>query len=169
MRAEKPLRLMLLPMVPPSAAPIVTPGTLRSAFSIDVAPCDCISALLMTTTVCGTSISSAAPRRLSEPRVTWKSSLGRPPVTVTGCIVAGAAVGSAGLVLGGRRRRIRRLGVLVGRLLGDGSRGGHEDTENGGLDLLVTLAQDGSPLSATDSHSQFGCKRDATVTCGKQQ
>ena len=96
-RAEKPFRLMLVPMVPPSAEPMVTPGTLRSAFSIVVAPCDCISARLITTTVCGTSISSAAPMRLIEPRVTWKSSLGRLPVTVTVCIVAGAAVGSAGL------------------------------------------------------------------------
>ncbi len=100
-RAEKPLRLMLVPIVPPSAEPMVTPGTLRSAFSIVVAPCDCISARLMTTTVCGTSISSVAPRRLSDPRVTWKSSLGRPPVTVTGCIVTGDAVGSPGLACPG--------------------------------------------------------------------
>src|SRR5258705_12896972 len=71
--------------------------TLRMALLSEVAPCDCISALLMTTTDCGTSIRSAAPSRLIEVLVTWKSSLGREPVTVTGCIVAGAALGSAGL------------------------------------------------------------------------
>ena len=89
--------LKLLPIVPPSAAPIVMPGTLRMALCSEVAPCDSISALLMTITDCGTSIRSAAPRRLIEVLVTWKSSLGREPVTVTGCIVAGAALGSAGL------------------------------------------------------------------------
>src|SRR5882757_7017444 len=94
--------LKLLPMVPPSAAPIVIPGTLRMALCNEVAPCDSISALLMTTIDCGTSIRSAAPRRLIEVLVVWKSSLGLEPVTVTGCIVAGAAVGSAGLFsLGG--------------------------------------------------------------------
>src|SRR5207248_972481 len=96
-RAEKPLRLKLLPIWPPSAAPMVTPGTLRMALLSEVAPCDCISALLMTTTDCGTSIRSGAPSRLIEVLVTWKSSLGREPVTVTGCMVAAAALGSAGL------------------------------------------------------------------------
>src|SRR6266851_9547634 len=96
-RAEKPLMLKLLPIWPPSAAPMVTPGTLRIALLSEVAPCDCISALLMTTTDCGTSIRSAAPSRLIDVLVVWKSSLGLEPVTVTGCIVAGAAVGSAGL------------------------------------------------------------------------
>src|ERR1700738_778842 len=89
--------LKLLPIVPPSAAPIVMPGTLRMALCNEVAPCDSMSALLMTTTDWGTSIRSAAPRRLIEVFVVWKSSLGREPVTVTGCIVAGAAVGSTGL------------------------------------------------------------------------
>src|ERR1700722_5364005 len=87
----------LLPMVPPSAAPIVMPGTLRMARCNEVEPCDSISALLMTTTDCGTSIRSEAPRRLIETLLVWKSSLGREPVTVTGCMVAGAALGSAGL------------------------------------------------------------------------
>ncbi len=96
-RAEKPFRLMLLPIVPPSAEPMVTPGTLRSASVNCVAPCDCMRALSMTTTVCGTSIRFPAPSRLIDPLVTRKSSLGRDPVTVTGCIVAGAALGSAGL------------------------------------------------------------------------
>src|SRR5258708_9660406 len=89
--------LKLLPIVAPSAAPIVMPGTLRMALCKEVAPCDSMSALLMTTTDWGTSIRSAAPRRLIEVLVVWKSSLGREPVTVTGCIVAGAAVGTAGL------------------------------------------------------------------------
>src|SRR5216683_153228 len=96
-RAEKPLMLKLLPIVAPSAAPIVMPGTLRMALCKEVAPCDSISALLMTTTDCGTSMRSPAPRRLIEVLVVWKSSLGREPVTVTVCIVAGAALGSAGL------------------------------------------------------------------------
>src|SRR5712675_421164 len=52
--------LKLLPIVPPSAAPIVTPGTLRIALCNEVAPCESMSALLMTTTDCGTSIRSAA-------------------------------------------------------------------------------------------------------------
>src|SRR5260370_12821675 len=95
--AEKPLMLKLLPIVPPSAAPIVMPGTLRMALGSEVAPCDSISALLMTTTDCGTSMRAAAPRRLIDVLVVWKSSLGRLPVTVTGCMVAGAALGSAGL------------------------------------------------------------------------
>ena len=97
MRAEKPLMLMLLPMLPPSAAPIVTPGTLRTAELSDVTPWDCISALLMTTTDCGTSIRLGAARRLMVVVVTRKSSLGREPVTVTGCIVAGASDGAAGV------------------------------------------------------------------------
>src|SRR4030088_1498992 len=89
--------LKLLPIVPPSAAPIVTPGTLRIALCNEVAPCESMSALLMTTTDCGTSIRSAAPIRLIEGLVVWKSWRGGEPVTVTGCIVAGAALGSAGL------------------------------------------------------------------------
>jgi hypothetical protein len=96
-RAEKPSMLKLLPIVPPSAAPMVTPGTLRIALCSEVAPCDCISALLMTITDCGTSIRLSAPSRLIEVRLTWKSSLGRAPVTVTVCMVTGAALGSAGL------------------------------------------------------------------------
>ena len=51
----------------------------------------------MMTTDCGTSIRLAAPMRLIDPRLVRKSSLGREPVTVTGCMVAGAPVGSAGL------------------------------------------------------------------------
>jgi hypothetical protein len=100
-RAEKPLRLMLLPIVPPSAEPMVTPGTLRTAWSSVVAACEFISARLMTITVCGTSIRFSAPMRKIDPRVVWKSSLGREPVTVTGCMVAGAAVGAAGFWSGG--------------------------------------------------------------------
>ena len=101
-RAEKPSILMLVPMVPPSAAPTVTPGTLRTAASSVVAACEFIRALLMTTTVCGTSISLSAPSWNSDGLVVWKSSLGREPVTVTGCMVAGAAaLGSAGWVPGG--------------------------------------------------------------------
>src|ERR1700710_1417318 len=61
-RAEKPFRLMLLPIVPPSAAPMVRPGTLRSALASEVEPCDCITAWLMIVTDCGTSFRSAGSR-----------------------------------------------------------------------------------------------------------
>src|SRR5580698_7194114 len=89
---------MLLPIVPPSAAPSVTPGILRTALCSDVAPCDCINALLMIVIDCGMSCGSP-PRRSRLAGGGWKSSLGRVPVTVIGVIVAvGAALGSAGLV-----------------------------------------------------------------------
>jgi hypothetical protein len=39
--------------------------------------------------------------RKIDPRLVWKSSLGREPVTVTGCMVAGAVVGPAGFWSGG--------------------------------------------------------------------
>ena len=55
----------------------------------------------MTITDCGTSIRVSAPMRKIDPRVVWKSSLGREPVTVTGCMVAGAVVGAAGVWSGG--------------------------------------------------------------------
>src|SRR4029453_5127782 len=100
-RAAKPLRLMLWPMVPPSAEAIVAPGRLRTAWSSVVAACEFISARLMTITVCGTSIRFSAPMRKIDPRVVWKSSLGREPVTVTGCMVAGAVVGPEGFWSGG--------------------------------------------------------------------
>src|SRR6187401_3376452 len=90
-RAEKPLRLMLLPIVPPSAAPIVRPGVLRMALWNEVAPCDCISALSMITIDWGMSRTSVAPRRLIETGGGAKSSLGREPVTVTGVMVAAGA------------------------------------------------------------------------------
>src|SRR5262245_60736814 len=98
-RAEKPLRLMLLPIVPPSAAPMVRPGTLRTALANEVAACDCISALLTMTTDCGMSRTSP-PARLIETVGVRKSSLGRAPVTVTGAMVAAGVLGSSGLVEG---------------------------------------------------------------------
>jgi len=59
--------LKLLPIVPPSAAPIVTPGTFADrTLQRGSRPCESISALLMTTTDCGTSIRSAAPRRFDR-------------------------------------------------------------------------------------------------------
>src|SRR5437762_14156200 len=97
-RAEKPLRLMLLPIWLPSAAPMVTPGTLRTALVSDLAPWLCISALLMTMTDCGTSIRSGPTRCSDGAAGGAKSSLGREPVTVTGCIVAGAPLDWAGLL-----------------------------------------------------------------------
>src|SRR5215813_1724552 len=115
MPSRKPSMLKLLPIVPPSAAPMVTPGTLRMALCSEVAPCDCISALLITMTDCGTSIRSGAPMRLIDVRLTWKSSLGRAPVTVTGCMVTGAALGSAGLF---------SVGGVAGSLGGAGWSGG---------------------------------------------
>ena len=90
---------MLLPIAPPSAEPMVTPGTLRTAWSSVVAPCDCISALFTTITVWGTSIRLSAPSLNSDPRVAWKSPLGRDPVTVTVCIVAGACTIGWGFAL----------------------------------------------------------------------
>src|SRR5581483_3225227 len=54
-RAEKPRRLMLLPICPPSAAPSVMPGTLRSASDNEFAPCASSSARSTCTTVCGIS------------------------------------------------------------------------------------------------------------------
>src|SRR5882762_9175362 len=97
-RAEKPLRLMLLPIWPPSAAPMVTPGMLRTALVSEVAPWLCINALLMTMTDCGTSIRSGPTRCSDGAAGGAKSSLGRDPVTVTVCMVAGAALGAAGLL-----------------------------------------------------------------------
>src|SRR4029079_18163571 len=94
-RAEKPLRLMLLPIVPPSAAPIVRPGVLRMALWNEVAPCDCISALSMMTIDCGMSRISP-PNRLIDAGGGRKSSLGREPVTVTGVMVVAGAVGAVG-------------------------------------------------------------------------
>src|SRR5437879_5884915 len=89
---------MLLPIWPPSAAPMVTPGTLRTALVSEVAPWLCISALLMTITDCGTSIRSGPTRCSDGATGGAKSSLGRVPVTVTGCIVAGAPLGCAGVL-----------------------------------------------------------------------
>ena len=60
MRALKPRRLKLLPIDPPSAAPIVIPGTLRKASARLVAPCACISVLLITVTDCGMSRSGVS-------------------------------------------------------------------------------------------------------------
>src|SRR5436190_243803 len=99
-RAEKPLRLMLVPIWLPSAAPIVMPGMLRTAEPSEVAPCDCMIALLITTTDCGMSRTSVAPSRLRLVGGGAKSSLGREPVTVTGVMVAAGAgaLGSTGLV-----------------------------------------------------------------------
>src|SRR5579883_326966 len=97
-RAEKPLRLMLLPIWLPSAAPMVMPGMLRTAEVSEVAPCDCISALFTITTDCGTSCTSP-PTRLRLGAGGAKSSLGREPVTVIGVMVAvGVVLESAGLV-----------------------------------------------------------------------
>src|SRR3954468_7001855 len=93
-RAENPLRLMLLPIVPPSAAPRVRPGVLRMALWNEVAPCDCINALLMMTTDWGMSRISP-PNRLIDAGGGAKSSLGRALVTVTGVIVVAGTVGSA--------------------------------------------------------------------------
>jgi hypothetical protein len=99
-RAEKPLMLMLLPIVPPSAAPIVMPGTLRMADWNEVAPWLCISALLMMVIDCGMSI-TLPPTRWIETGGGAKSSLGRVPVTVTVLSVAGAPEGGAGWASGG--------------------------------------------------------------------
>ena len=55
--------------------------------------------------------------RKIDPRVVWKSSLGREPVTVTGCMVAGAVVGPAGFWSGGGGVGAGTLCVLFGRLL----------------------------------------------------
>src|SRR5471030_1930935 len=88
---------MLLPIVPPSAAPRVTPGTFFTALCSEVTPCDCISALLMMVIDCGMSCGSP-PSRSRDAGGGWKSSLGRVPVTVVVCIVAaGAVLGSPGL------------------------------------------------------------------------
>src|SRR5438105_3446345 len=91
---------MLLPIWPPSAAPMVTPGMLRTALVSDVAPWLCISALLMMMIDCGMSIGSL-PTRCSDGGGGAKSWLGREPVTVTGCIVAGAPLGLPGLLSAG--------------------------------------------------------------------
>src|SRR5262249_41883458 len=90
--------LMLLPIVPPSAAPSVTPGTFLIALWNDVAPWLCISALSMTMTDCGTSMMLEPTRCSDGADGGRKSSLGRVPVTVTGCIVAGAPLGCAGVL-----------------------------------------------------------------------
>src|SRR5581483_1842562 len=99
-RAEKPLRLMLLPIWLPSAAPMVMPGRLRTAEVSEVAPWLCIRALLITTIDCGMSCGSP-PTRCSDDEGGVKSSLGREPVTVTGAMVAGAPLGWAGVLWAG--------------------------------------------------------------------
>src|SRR5689334_7169511 len=92
---------MLLPIVPPSAAPSVTPGTLRTALCSDVTPCDCINGLLMITIDCGMSCTSS-PSRLRLGAGGAKSPLGRAPVTLIGAMVAvGRAPGVAGCAVFG--------------------------------------------------------------------
>ena len=91
MRAEKPLRLMLLPIVPPSAEPMVTPGTLRTAWSSVVAPCDLHQRPVDDDHRLRHVHQVLRPHADRSTRaLVWKSSLGREPVTVTGCMVAGA-------------------------------------------------------------------------------
>src|ERR1700730_9524924 len=92
---------MLVPTWLPSAAPIVMPGKRDTAEVSDVEPCDCISDLVITVTDWG--VSRRSPTRSSEEFGFTKSSLGRLPVTVTVCMVAGAPLGVAGLfsVVGG--------------------------------------------------------------------
>src|SRR5690349_4672994 len=83
-RAEKPRRLMLLPIWPPSAAPIVMPGTLRSASENEFAACDCSTALGMTVTACGISRSAVGTFAPTLDLSGWKSvALSVCPVTLT--------------------------------------------------------------------------------------
>ncbi len=95
-RAVKPRRLMLLPIWPPSAAPIVMPGTLRNASEKDVAACDCMTALGTTTTACGMSRNAAGTFAPTLDISGWKSPLESAwPVTRT----AGNVAPSTGAVL----------------------------------------------------------------------
>src|SRR6185312_4126496 len=105
---------MLLPIVPPSAAPSVTPGTLRTALCSDVTPCDCISGRLMITIDCGRSC-TLSPSRLRLGAGGAKSPLGLAPVTLIGDMVAvGKGLGEAGWA---------EFGWSAGVGLGDGCGG----------------------------------------------
>src|ERR1700761_5765038 len=87
-RAEKPRRLMLLPIWPPSAAPSVTPGTLRSASENELTACEFSTPCGTTTTACGMSRSAVGTFAPTLDVSGWKSGASAWPVTLT----AGRAV-----------------------------------------------------------------------------
>src|ERR1700761_4628162 len=88
-RAEKPRRLMLLPIVPPSAAAMVMPGTLRSASENELTACDCSTDFGTTTAACGMSRSAVGTLAPTLDLSGWKSLVvSACPVTLTAGSVA---------------------------------------------------------------------------------
>src|SRR5258708_33683177 len=72
-RAEKPRKLMLLPIWPPSAAPMVTPGTLRRASEKEVAAWESSTAFGTTTAAWGISRNAVGTLAPTLDFSGWKS------------------------------------------------------------------------------------------------
>src|ERR1700738_791993 len=97
-RAEKPRKLMLLPIWPPSAAPMVTPGTLGRASEKEVAAWEPSTAFGTTTAAWGISRNAVGTLAPTLDFSGWKSvEVSAWPVTRTAgraAFLAGVAVGS---------------------------------------------------------------------------
>jgi hypothetical protein len=119
-RAEKPRRLMLSPITPPSPAPSVMPGTLRSESLSDAAACESSILRSMTVTDCAMSrsgVSNLAPvvaTPLSRTRVAVMLTGGSFDSATRASSAAGGSIGWASAPLPKARARAAARKV-VGR------------------------------------------------------